>query len=232
MRHQQTKMGGQSTTPHHVSIRQNFHVETENSLNEVVNLMFNIAYSFDSSCYFYERDDVAMFGMAKLFRHCRQKMLEGTRKLMKYIVARGGKVVFEDINPPEKHEWNSPVQSLEALLNWKKSFQVALLKTHQIAQKNKDAHLQEYLESDFMEPTLVFIRKTGVMIANLEKAGVGFGEYQFDKHLNLNFSEILESVSLIRREDEERVSSLDFLTWALEKIDPSHIFQQEQLQSF
>jgi ferritin len=212
-------MGGASTTPHKVSIRQNFHVETENSLNDLVNLMFNVAYSLDSTCYFYERDDVAMFGMSKLFRHCRQKMLEGTRKLMNYICARGGKVDLEDINPPEKFEWDSTVQSLEALLNWKKSFQLALLKTHQVADKYNDAHLQEYLESEFMEPTLIFIRKTGVMLVNLQRAGTGFGEYQFDKHLNLNFSEILESANTIR-EQEEDFSSLNFLTMALEDMQP------------
>jgi ferritin heavy chain len=152
-------MGLQSATVQSVSIRQNFHVETENSLNELINFLFNGAYICDSICYYFERFDVALSGMADLNRLCRESMLQGTRKLMKYVVARGGKIVFDDINKPERQEWGTALNSLESLLQIKKTFYQSILKTHQIGDKYNDEHLKEYLETEFLEPTLNFIRK-------------------------------------------------------------------------
>jgi ferritin heavy chain len=211
-------MGGQSAAEQQLTTRHNFHVETENMLNSSVSAMFNIAYTLDSVCYFYERDDVAMLGMARLFRHCRNKMLDACHKLMGYICARGGKVTFSKITEPERHEWDSPLKSLEALLGWKKELYQGLLRVNQVADKHNDEHLKDYLDSEFMEPTLGFVRKLGFLIVNLSRAGPGLGEYQFDKHLKTFLPEISGCSTAVTATEG---SSLSTLFLVLDRIMPN-----------
>lgn len=128
--------------------------------------------------------------MALLNRFCAIMELRAAKKLMDYIVTRGGRVEFSDIPKPPKTEFNSPVESLQNLLDMKKVIQQTIMKVHDTADKNQDEHLKEYLEVEFLEPVIVFTRKVGVLIANLKRAGTGLGEYQFNKDLEIHFEEI------------------------------------------
>lgn len=189
-----TKSAHGSHRQHNVSVRQNFNKETEERLNRLINFMFNGSYYCNSGSRFFERDDVALTGVAELFRNCRDRLISRAHDLMRYICIRGGRVTFDEIRLPEKCDWNNgTLSSLECLLQWKKRVQQEILDVHEVAVKNNDHHLAHMLEKEYLEPIIIFTRKLGVMISNLSKAGTGLGEYQFSKHLRLHMNEIMES---------------------------------------
>jgi ferritin heavy chain len=109
--------------------------------------------------YYWDRQENAMFGMADLNKLCTRGELRSAKLLMDYIVARGGRVAFFDIKKPERQEWDTPLNSLEYLLQMKKNLQKSIHAVHEIADNNNDEQLKEYLEVEFLEPAISFTRK-------------------------------------------------------------------------
>jgi ferritin heavy chain len=180
-----------SSTSSPVSIRLNFHDETEAALNKLANEFLNQSYACTSMQYYWDRDTLGMYGLASLNRFCSISELRSAKTIMDYIVGRGGQVVLQDIKKPSQDmQWGTPLESLQYLLDMKKVIQQSIMKVHETADKNNDEHLKDYLESQFLEPAISFTRKVGVMITNLQRAGSGLGEYQFNKDLELHFADI------------------------------------------
>ena len=51
-----------------VSIRQNYHEETEDAINHQINKELYVGYVYMSMGYYFERCDVALYGLAKFFK--------------------------------------------------------------------------------------------------------------------------------------------------------------------
>lgn len=103
-----------------VSIRQNFSDESENLINQLINNLFFGCYSCTSMAYYFDREDIGLFGMADFFRWCARDSYQCCRLLMDYIVVRGGEVEFDTIKKPEKTEWGTSLEALEYLIDLKK----------------------------------------------------------------------------------------------------------------
>lgn len=174
------------------SIRHNFSEDVEKSINDLINVFYFGAYTCRSMQFYFDRDEVAFFGMAEFNRLKADHQLNFVRKLEDYQVIRGGKVVLTDIKKPDRDEWGTPLDSLQYLIDMKKLQVQNCLKLHNICEKNNDEHLKEYLETEFLEPLFESIRKVGVMITNLQRAGTGLGEYEFNKDIELHLKEILD----------------------------------------
>lgn len=70
--------------------------------------------------YYFDREDIGLFGMADFFRWCARESYQCCRLLMDYIVVRGGDVELDTIKKPEKTEWGTPLEALEYLIDLKK----------------------------------------------------------------------------------------------------------------
>ena len=103
-----------------VTIRQNFSDESENLINQLINNTFFAAYTCTSMAYYFDREDIGLFGMADFFRWCARESYQCCRLLMDYIVVRGGEVEFDTVKKPEKNEWGTPIEALEYLIDLKK----------------------------------------------------------------------------------------------------------------
>lgn len=174
-----------------VSIRQNFHSESENLLNDVVNELLFDAYTCKSMAYYFDRDNVGLFGMADFNRWIAYDCSQKARIVMDYIVERGGEVSFDDIKKPDSQDWGSPLDSLKSLLKYKQILYDLVLKIHETACNNNDPHLTDFLETELIEPVATIIRKIAVLVSNLSVAGTGLGEYQFNKDLEKHLSQII-----------------------------------------
>lgn len=71
-----------------------------------------------------------------------------------------------------------------------------VLKVHTNACEQVDPHLTDFLESTILRPLVEFLRKVGVLVANLERAGPRLGEYQFNKDLELHLRDIMRDSRL------------------------------------
>lgn len=103
-----------------VTIRQNFSDESENLINQLINNLLFGCYSCTSMAYYFDREDIGLFGMADFFRWCSRESYQSCRLLMDYIVVRGGQVEFLPVKKPEKTEWGTPLDALEYLIDLKK----------------------------------------------------------------------------------------------------------------
>lgn len=103
---------------------------------------------------------------------------------MKYQNKRGGRVVFRDVQRPEKDEWGTGLEALETALALEINVNQSLLDLHQLAGSHNDANLTDFLEGEFLEEQVEAIKDLGDKITKLKRAGPGLGEYIFDKDLN------------------------------------------------
>lgn len=165
-------------------IRQNFHVESENAINDQINMELSASYVYQSMAYYFDRDDIALPGFHKFFEHNSEEEREHAEKLMKYLNQRGGRVVLRDVARPDKDEWGNGLQALETALDLEKKVNESLLKLHALAGQHNDAHLSDFLEEHYLDEQVESIKKLSDMITKLKRAGPeGLGEYLFDKEL-------------------------------------------------
>lgn len=165
-------------------VRQNFHQESEAGLNRQINMELQASYVYQSMAFYFDRDDVALPGFSKFFKHSSDEEREHAEKLMKYQNRRGGRVVLRDIQKPEKDEWGTGLEALETALGLEKTVNQSLLDLHALASSHNDAHLTDFLEGEFLEEQVESIKKISDLITKLKRAGPGLGEYIFDKDLN------------------------------------------------
>jgi len=166
------------------AVRQNFHNQVEAAINKQINLELFASYVYTSMSAYYNRDDVALFGMAKMSKERSEEEQEHAQKLMKYQVSRGGRVVLAAIQAPENQEWAGCLKGLTEALDLEKKVNQSLLDMHKLADGHNDAHFTDFLESHFLDEQVEDIKKIADMITRLKRAGTtGLGEHIFDKEL-------------------------------------------------
>ena len=165
-------------------VRQNFHAETENVLNDQINMELYASYVYQSMAFHFDRDDVALPGFSKFFKHNSDEEREHAEKFMKYLNSRGGRVILKDIKRPDTDEWGTGLNALQTALNLEKQVNASLLSLHAVASSHNDPHLSNFLEEEFLAEQVEAIKQLGDMITRLNRAGPqGLGEYLFDKDL-------------------------------------------------
>ena len=165
-------------------IRQNFHEECENGINNQINMELYASYVYQSMAFYFDRDDVALPGFSKLFEHDSKEEREHAEKLMKYLNKRGGRVLLQDIRKPSKDEWGTGLEALQTALDLEKQVNQSLLNLHALATAKVDPHLTDFLETEYLDEQVEAIKRLGDKITMLKRAGAtGLGEYTFDKEL-------------------------------------------------
>lgn len=162
-------------------IRQNYHEDCEAAINKQINMELYASYVYLTMAYHFDRDDVALEGFHKFFKHQSDEEREHAQKLMEYQNKRGGRLVFQDVKKPAKIEWDTSISALEDALALEKKVNESLLAIHSCASDKNDAHLCDYLESEFLDEQVQSINEIGKLIKNAERCGTGLGEFQFDK---------------------------------------------------
>jgi ferritin heavy chain len=165
-------------------IRQNFHADTEQAINNQINMELTASYTYQSMAFYFDRDDVALPGFSDFFKHSSDEEREHAEKLMKYLNKRGGRVVLQDVKRPAQDEWGNGLQALETALALEKKVNQSLLDLHALAASKNDPHFTDFLEEEYLDEQVESIKKIGDYITKLKRAGpTGLGEYIFDKDL-------------------------------------------------
>ena len=126
---------------------------------------------------------MALKGFSKFFKKSSDEELEHAEKLMKYQNQRGGRMVLQDLKRPEKDEWGSGLDAIQAALALEKTVNQSLLDLHKIAEKHDDPQMQDFLEQNYLHEQVEAIKELGGYVTNLKKVGPGHGEWHFDKEL-------------------------------------------------
>lgn len=162
--------------------RQNYHEESEAGVNRQINLELYASYVYQSMSYYFDRDDVALPGFAKFFKESSDEEREHAEKLMKFQNKRGGRIVLQDIKKPERDEWGTGLEAMQAALALEKSVNQSLLDLHVISDKHNDYQMSDFIEGQYLQEQVESIKQLSDYVTNLKRVGPGLGEYQFDKH--------------------------------------------------
>jgi len=162
--------------------RQNYHQDSEAGVNKQINMELYASYVYQSMAFYFDRDDVAMKGFSKFFKKSSDEEREHAEKLMKYQNQRGGRVVFQDIQKPERDEWGSGVDAMQAALALEKTVNQALLDLHAVADSHGDKQMCDFIEANYLTEQVEAIKELSDYITKLKKVGPGVGEYLFDKN--------------------------------------------------
>merc|ERR1712226_1774248 len=110
--------------------RQNYHAENEAGVNKQINLELYACYVYQSMGFYFDRDDVALKGFAKFFKKSSDEEREHAEKLMAYQNKRGGRIVLQNIQKPERDEWGTGLDAMQAALALEKNVNQSLLDLH------------------------------------------------------------------------------------------------------
>jgi len=162
-------------------VRQNYAAEAEAAVNKQINIELYASYVYLSMSYYFDRDDVALPGMAKWLKKQSDEEREHGMRFMKFQNTRGGRIVLQNIQKPEKDEWGSALEAFQAALALEKFNNQSLLELHAIAQQHNDSQMCDFLEDNYLREQVESIEEIAKFITNLKRVGKGLGEYMFDK---------------------------------------------------
>lgn len=163
------------------SIRQNFNEETEASINKQINMELYASYVYMGLASYFGQSDVALSGFHKFFKASSDEERGHAEKLIKYQSLRGGQCVFKDIKAPDAIQSLTGADALTQVLDLERKVNEALLALHGIAGSHNDAHLCDFLESEFLNEQVDSLKQLGDLITQSKRCGAGLGEFEFDK---------------------------------------------------
>ncbi|XP_002323610.2 ferritin, chloroplastic isoform X1 [Populus trichocarpa] len=171
-----------------VSLARQFYVdECEAAINEQINVEYSASYVYHAMFAYFDRDNIALKGLAKFFKESSEEEREHAEKLMKYQNIRGGKVVLHSILTPvsefEHVEKGDALYAMELALSLEKLTNEKLLSLHKVADENNDPQMQDFIESEFLEEQVESIKKIAEYVTQLRMVGKGHGVWHFDQTL-------------------------------------------------
>ncbi|KAG4403502.1 hypothetical protein GLYMA_01G124500v4 [Glycine max] len=122
---------------HNVSLaRQNYADDSESAINEQINVEYNVSYVYHALFAYFDRDNIALKGLAKFFKESSEEEREHAEQLIKYQNIRGGRVVLHPITSPpsefEHSEKGDALYAMELALSLEKLTNEKLLHVHSV----------------------------------------------------------------------------------------------------
>ncbi|KAK9291296.1 hypothetical protein L1049_009486 [Liquidambar formosana] len=172
--------------------RQNYKEECEAAINEQINVEYTVSYAYHAMYAYFDRDNVALNGLAKFYKESSEEEREHAEKLMEYQNKRGGRVKLHTILPPPSEfdhaEKGDALYSMELALSLEKLTNEKLLHLHSVADRNNDPQMTEFIEREFLSEQVEAIKKIAGYVAQLRRVGKGHGTNQISKFsLHLQF---------------------------------------------
>ncbi|ORX98470.1 ferritin-like protein [Basidiobolus meristosporus CBS 931.73] len=163
--------------------KQNFATASEEGINNQINMEFTAMYTYTSMAAYFDRDNVALPGLAKFFRDSAEEEREHAQKLIDYQNQRGGRVNLQSI-PNPSCEWQSAQNAVEAALQLEKDVNKSLLNLHNISAENGDPQFCDFIETHYLTEQVESIKKISDLVTQLKRVGGdGLGLYLWDREL-------------------------------------------------
>lgn len=124
---------------------------------------------------------MALPGFRKYFEKASDEHLKRSEMLMTYQNKRGGRIVLQDIETPQRDEWGTGIDAMREAQTLKERLNQSLLELHATADALGDAHMTDFIESEYLTKQVDIMKELGDHCANLKRVGPGLGLFQFDK---------------------------------------------------
>lgn len=165
--------------------RQNFHVDSEASINKQINTVLTASYSFLEMSTHFSRDDVALSNVSKFFGKLSSEFREQADKLTEYQNMRGGRVTLSAIGASSSSEADgrkaTALEAMQKALQISRTCSDSFIKLHDVSDRHNDPQMSDFIEDAFLNKYVSLIQELACHITNLTRVGPGLGEYMFDK---------------------------------------------------
>jgi len=163
---------------------QNLAVHNINKISNQIQMELKASHVYMAMAAYFGRDDVSYRGFAKFFMKASDEERDHAVKLINYLNLRGGYPKIKTVDAPDRSEWSSPVQAVKDALATERLVNDALLDLHWDAQNKNDAHMQDFLESEFLNEQVDSIRELSGWLTVLRRLqNDPLGLHQFDEEL-------------------------------------------------
>ncbi|PWA94073.1 ferritin-3 protein [Artemisia annua] len=143
---------------------------------------YNVSYVYHAMYAYFDRDNVALKGLAKFFKDFSKEKRGQAEKFMEYQNKRGGKVKLHPILMPvsefHNQEKGDASHAMELALSLEKLTNEKLLHVHEVGNKNNDVHLAHFVKTEFLGE-----QKISEYVAQLRRVGKGHGVWHFNQML-------------------------------------------------
>ncbi|KAI7735680.1 hypothetical protein M8C21_019844 [Ambrosia artemisiifolia] len=175
------------TVPQQSLARQKYADVSEAAVNDQINVEYTVSYVYHAMYAYFDRDNVALKGLAEFFKESSEEEREHAEKFMEYQNKRGGKVKLQSILMPlsefDHEEKGDALYAMELALSLEKLTNEKLLHVQAVANKNNDVQLADFVESNFLSEQVEAIKKISEYVAQLRRVGKGHGVWHFDQML-------------------------------------------------
>eukprot|EP00240_Pyramimonas_obovata_P013676 CAMPEP_0118932570 /NCGR_PEP_ID=MMETSP1169-20130426/10500_1 /TAXON_ID=36882 /ORGANISM="Pyramimonas obovata, Strain CCMP722" /LENGTH=260 /DNA_ID=CAMNT_0006875247 /DNA_START=53 /DNA_END=835 /DNA_ORIENTATION=+ len=175
------------TTNEESFARQHYHPACEAALNDQLNTEYNVSYIYHAMFAYFDRDNVALPGLAKYFKEASVEEREHAEMMMEYQNMRGGRVKLQSIIMPDLEFGNTEkgdaLYAMELTLSLEKLNNEKLLALHKVAEECDDPQMTDFIEGTFLEDQVEAIKKVSEMVSQLRRVGKGHGTWAWDQEL-------------------------------------------------
>lgn len=164
-----------------------FSGDCEAALNEQINVEYNISYIYHAMYAYFDRDNIALRGLAHFFKESSEEEREHAEKFMEYQNKRGGRVKLQSILTPlsefDHSEKGDALYAMELALSLEKLTTEKLVNLRNVAERCNDIQMVDFVESNFLGEQVEAIKKISEYVAQLRRVGKGHGVWHFDQML-------------------------------------------------
>ncbi|RZB69856.1 Ferritin-3, chloroplastic [Glycine soja] len=161
--------------------------QCEAALNAQINVEYNVSYVYHAMYAYFDRDNVALKGLAKFFKESSMEERQHAEMMMEYQNKRGGRVQLQSMLMPfsefDHSEKGDALYAMELALSLERLNNEKLLNLHSLANENNDVQFVDFLESEFLVGQVEDIKKISEYVAQLRRMGKGHGVWHFDQML-------------------------------------------------
>lgn len=161
--------------------------ECASLINTQVSWEYYASIVYTNMAGYFERPSVARPGFAKFFKDQSKEEYDHAQKFISYINKRNGKVKRITIEESPKSEWTSSLEAINDAIKLEHHVYAKLQYIHDVAeQKCQDAHLTDFLVTDFFSEQVNSIAELTKMKTLLEGKSSGSGstiEFLVDREL-------------------------------------------------
>ncbi|XP_077216848.1 ferritin-2, chloroplastic-like [Tasmannia lanceolata] len=159
----------------------------EVALNEQINVEYNVSYVYHAMFAYFDRDNVALKGLANFFKEASEEERGHAEKLMEYQNKRGGRVklncILMSVSEFDHPEKGDALYAMELALSLEKLTNEKLLHLHSVGAQCNDAQMTDFIESEFLTEQVDAVKKISEYVAQLRRVGKGHGVWHFDQML-------------------------------------------------
>ncbi|KAF8072675.1 PFE2 [Scenedesmus sp. PABB004] len=159
----------------------------EAAINEQINIEYNVSYVYHALYAYFDRDNVALPGLAAFFKAGSEEEREHAELLMAYQNTRGGRVRLASMIQPEVEyghaDKGDALYAMELALSLEKLNFQKLRELHDVADAAGDAQMCDFVEGTLLAPQVQSVKQVAEYVSQLRRVGKGLGVWEFDRKL-------------------------------------------------